>query len=137
MVRRRHAPTPRPVVEAGLWDRIFDAVSVAYDGDLQMIDSSSIRVHQHAANGKWEDVIEKEPRGDERLPWEPTSRPMHWALASWTDDEDPCPTGKTSAPSADSSIIAVISSYASSAKPALQSGGHPLRRTRCQLPRAL
>jgi len=34
------------------WDRIFDAVSKAYDGDLQMVDSSSIRVHQHAANVK-------------------------------------------------------------------------------------
>ena len=28
------------------------AVSAAYDGDLQMVDSSSIRVHQHAANVK-------------------------------------------------------------------------------------
>jgi transposase len=28
----------------GVWDRIFDAVSAAYDGDLQMVDSSSIRV---------------------------------------------------------------------------------------------
>ena len=36
----------------GVWDRIFDAVSKAYDGDLQMIDSTSIRVHQHAANAK-------------------------------------------------------------------------------------
>jgi hypothetical protein len=27
-------------------------VSAAYEGDLQMIDSSSIRVHQHAANVK-------------------------------------------------------------------------------------
>src|SRR5881275_2085767 len=27
----------------GVWDRIFDAVSAAYDGDLQMVDSSSIR----------------------------------------------------------------------------------------------
>ena len=27
-------------------------MSEAYDGDLQMIDSSSIRVYQHAANGK-------------------------------------------------------------------------------------
>lgn len=36
----------------GVWDRIFDAVSKAYDGYLQMIDSSSIRVHQHGANGK-------------------------------------------------------------------------------------
>ncbi|WP_229006542.1 IS5 family transposase [Roseibium aggregatum] len=36
---------------AGVWDRILDAVSEAYDGDIQMIDSSSIRVHQHGANG--------------------------------------------------------------------------------------
>ena len=38
--------------KAGVWDRLLDAVSKAYDGDIQMIDSSSIRVHQHAANGK-------------------------------------------------------------------------------------
>jgi len=31
---------------------ILAAVSKAYDGDIQMIDSSSIRVHQHAANGQ-------------------------------------------------------------------------------------
>jgi transposase len=37
--------------KAGVWDRLFEAVSRAYEGDLQMIDSSSIRVHQHAANG--------------------------------------------------------------------------------------
>jgi len=36
----------------GVWDRIFDAITTAYDGDLQMIDSSSIRVHQHGANAK-------------------------------------------------------------------------------------
>jgi transposase len=36
--------------KAGVWDRILDAVSKAYDGDIQMIDSSSIRVHLHAAN---------------------------------------------------------------------------------------
>ena len=36
----------------GVWDRIFEAVSRAYDGDLQMIDSTSIRVHQHAANAR-------------------------------------------------------------------------------------
>ena len=34
----------------GVWDRLFTAVSRAYDGDLQMVDSSSIRVHQHASN---------------------------------------------------------------------------------------
>ena len=36
----------------GVWDRIFAAVSQAYDGDLQMIDASSIRVHQHGGNVK-------------------------------------------------------------------------------------
>ena len=36
----------------GVWDRIFEAVSAAYDGAIQMVDSSSIRVHQHAANVK-------------------------------------------------------------------------------------
>ena len=60
--------------QAGVWDRMLQAVSAAYDGDIQMIDSSSVRhsfrngrpviqigvrtfsskarVHQHAANGK-------------------------------------------------------------------------------------
>lgn len=31
---------------------MMDAITAAYDGDLQMIDSSSIRVHQHAAGAK-------------------------------------------------------------------------------------
>ncbi len=38
--------------KAGVWDRLLVGVSRAYDGDLQMIDSSSIRVHQHAANAQ-------------------------------------------------------------------------------------
>lgn len=38
--------------EKGVWDRIFEAVSKAYAGETQMIDSTSVRVHQHAANGK-------------------------------------------------------------------------------------
>jgi transposase len=38
--------------KVGVWDAIFDAVSKAYEGSLQMVDSSSIRVHQHGANGK-------------------------------------------------------------------------------------
>ncbi len=43
----------KPVAQSrGVWDRILSEVSKAYDGDIQMIDSSSIRVHQHAANGQ-------------------------------------------------------------------------------------
>ena len=38
--------------KAGVWDRIMAAVSQAYDGDVQMIDSTSVRVHQHAATSK-------------------------------------------------------------------------------------
>jgi transposase len=45
----------------GVWDRIFEAVSAAYEGDLQMIDSTSIRVHQHGANAK-KGVWRKAPR---------------------------------------------------------------------------
>src|SRR3979411_15570 len=38
--------------KAAVWDRILAAVSEAYDGDIQMIDSSAMRVPQRAANGK-------------------------------------------------------------------------------------
>ena len=37
---------------AGHWARILQAVSAAYDGDIQMIDSTSIRAHQQAATAK-------------------------------------------------------------------------------------
>ena len=33
--------------KAGVWDRIMAAVSQAYDGGVQMIDSTSVRAHQH------------------------------------------------------------------------------------------
>jgi transposase len=48
--------------KVGVWDRIFEAVSQAHDGDLQMVDSSSVRVHQHAANVK-RGVRPKPPKG--------------------------------------------------------------------------
>ena len=38
--------------KAGIWNKLLQAVSAAYNGKIQMIDSSSIRVHQHAANGE-------------------------------------------------------------------------------------
>jgi len=38
--------------KAGIWDRLLNAVSEAYNGHIQMIDSSVVRVHQHAANGE-------------------------------------------------------------------------------------
>ena len=37
---------------AGVWDWLMDAMTVAYDGDIQMIDSTSVRAHQHAATAK-------------------------------------------------------------------------------------
>lgn len=44
---------------AGVWDQILKAVSQAYNGKIQMIDSSIVRVHQHAANGekKWPQLL--------------------------------------------------------------------------------
>ena len=38
--------------KAGVWDRLMDAITVAHDGDIQMIDSTSVRVHQQAATAK-------------------------------------------------------------------------------------
>jgi transposase len=38
--------------KAGVWDRIMAAVTEAYDGAVQMIDSISGRVHEHAVNSK-------------------------------------------------------------------------------------
>ena len=34
---------------AGVWDQLLKAVSKAYNGKIQMIDSSVVRVHQHPA----------------------------------------------------------------------------------------
>jgi transposase len=38
--------------EAGIWDRLLAAMSEAADGEIVMIDSSSVRVHQHGAARK-------------------------------------------------------------------------------------
>ena len=55
------------------WARILEAISEAYEGDIQMIDSSSIRVHQHAANGQ------KKPSD----PFSGSLGPMAFALEPW------------------------------------------------------
>ena len=59
--------------KAGVWAMLLEAVSGAFEGDVQMIDSSSIRVHQHAANGQKNRPI-----------------PLHGSLAGRPDDQDPC-----------------------------------------------
>ena len=38
--------------KAGIWDRIMDAITEAYDGNIQMIDGTSVRVHHSAATLK-------------------------------------------------------------------------------------
>jgi transposase len=38
--------------KAGIWDRLMNAVVKAHDGKVQMIDSSIVRVHQHASGVK-------------------------------------------------------------------------------------
>jgi transposase len=37
---------------AGVWDRLMDAVTAAHDGDIELIDSTSVRAHQQAATAK-------------------------------------------------------------------------------------
>ena len=38
--------------KAGVWDRLLGAVSTAFEGEIVMIDSTCVRVHQHGATGK-------------------------------------------------------------------------------------
>src|SRR5262247_1957770 len=55
--------------KAGIWDKLMDAVIKAHDGKVQMIDSSIVRVHQHASGVKkrveivvWAEAEEASPR---------------------------------------------------------------------------
>jgi len=52
----------------GVWDHLLEAVSAAFEGDLQMIDSSCVRVHHHGATLK---------RGPKSL---------HGTFPGWFDD---------------------------------------------------
>jgi transposase len=38
--------------KAGVWDQLMDAIVKAHDGDVQMIDTSIVRVHQQGATAK-------------------------------------------------------------------------------------
>jgi transposase len=35
---------------AGVWDRLMDAISATHDGNIQMIDSTSVRAHHAQAS---------------------------------------------------------------------------------------
>jgi transposase len=59
--------------KAGIWDRLMDAIVKAHDGKVQMIDSSIVRVHQHASGAKkrveivvWAEAEEASPRRSTR-----------------------------------------------------------------------
>jgi len=41
--------------KAGVWDRLLAAVSAAFEGEIVMVDSTCVRVHQHGATGKMRD----------------------------------------------------------------------------------
>lgn len=38
--------------KAGVWHRLLAEVSAAFEGEIVMIDSTCVRVHQHGATGK-------------------------------------------------------------------------------------
>lgn len=60
--------------KAGHLARIFNVISVIYDSDVQMIDASSIHLHQHGANGAKKGAIR-----------------LHGSLARRPDHQDPRP----------------------------------------------
>ena len=60
--------------KAGIWDRLMDAIVKAHDGNVQMIDSSIVRVHQHASGAKkrveivvWAEAEEASPLKSTRV----------------------------------------------------------------------
>jgi transposase len=60
--------------KAGIWDGLMDAIVKAHDGEVQMIDSSIVRVHQHASGVKkrveivvWAEAEEASPRKSTRV----------------------------------------------------------------------
>jgi transposase len=60
--------------KAGIWDRLMDAIMQAHDGNVQMIDSSIVRVHQHAAGAEkkveivvWGEAAAASPRRSMRV----------------------------------------------------------------------
>jgi len=58
--------------KAGVWDRPMDVVTKAHGGEVQMIDSSIVRVHQHASGVKKERVAHKTVlrcRREQRAKW--------------------------------------------------------------------
>jgi len=38
--------------QAGVWNRLMNEITKVHDGDVQMIDTSIVRVHQHGATAK-------------------------------------------------------------------------------------
>jgi transposase len=38
--------------KAGIWDRLMDAIVAAHEGQVQMLDTSVVRVHQQGATAK-------------------------------------------------------------------------------------
>jgi transposase len=59
--------------KAGVWDRLMDVVTKAHGGEVQMIDSSIVRVHQHASGVKkrveiavWGEAAAASPRKSTR-----------------------------------------------------------------------
>jgi len=72
--------------KAGVWDRIMDAVTAAYDGKVQMIDSSSVRVHQQAA------ALKKR------------SNCLYWSKSRRTDNQVACPRGRQRTAGADRTL---------------------------------
>lgn len=72
--------------KAGVWDRLLAAVSAAFEGDVVMIDSTCVRVHQHGATGK---------KGDPAImAWDvPAAASRAKSTLSWTLTVAPSPCG--------------------------------------------
>jgi transposase len=53
--------------QAGVWDRIMDALAAGHDAAVQMIDTSVVRVHQHGACNRGPFIVTEFVAHDSRL----------------------------------------------------------------------
>ena len=60
---------------AGVWDRIMDSLAAAHNAAVQMIDTSIVRVHQHAAC-----ICQKQ-------------KPIDGSFTRWIDQQNSCSGG--------------------------------------------
>jgi transposase len=66
--------------QKGVWQRIFEALGSEADLEWLLLDSTTVRAHQHAAGKKGVKTEKPSDEAEEDLAPKPTSRSMPWEI---------------------------------------------------------